>query len=712
MNLQETLELHVKAAVKALFQAELESVEFQATRKEFAGDITVVVFPMLRVVKGNPVVIGEQIGQYLQENVDLVKGFNVVKGFLNIEISDTYYLSFFESIKQKENYGFVTDKDDKAIMVEYSSPNTNKPLHLGHVRNVLLGYSVSEILKASGKKVYKTQIINDRGIHICKSMLAWQRFGNGETPESTGLKGDKLVGNYYVKYDKEYKNQLKSEVKKELSKKVTTAKETGVWGSLGETSEPILLKLTKSYDNALKKYIHDQLGLDWDYINKNVHYLSSFNLDENDPIGNKIVEIKRKFNHIIGYNDIISFNIPDGANEEEKRIISYLEIENEDVKNELESDKNIISKVEILNEAQEMLRQWEAGDEEVVALWKTMNGWVYDGFEETYKAIGVDFDKYYYESDTYLLGKEFVAEGLKTGVFFKKEDGSVWCDLTEDGLDEKIVLRSDGTAVYMTQDIGTAIQRIKDFPDVGGMVYTVGNEQDYHFKVLFLILKKLGFDWAKNLYHLSYGMVDLPSGKMKSREGTVVDADDLIQEMADTAEEISKELGKLDEYNEEEKKALYKTIGLGALKYFILKVDPKKRILFDPKESIDFQGNTGPFIQYTYARIQSILRKSEDAINSTVVSELSLHEKEKQLLKQLEQFPEVIQNAAEQHSPALIANYTYDLVKDFNSFYQNVSILGADKEEEKVFRVQLSKTVGQTIKNAFNVLGINVPERM
>ncbi|MAX69755.1 MAG: arginine--tRNA ligase, partial [Flavobacteriaceae bacterium] len=512
MNLQETLELHVKAAVKALFQAELESVEFQATRKEFAGDVTVVVFPMLRVVKGNPVVIGEQIGQYLQDNVDLVKDFNVVKGFLNIEISDTHYLSFFESIKHKENYGFVTDKDDKAIMVEYSSPNTNKPLHLGHVRNVLLGYSVSEILKASGKKVYKTQIINDRGIHICKSMLAWQRYGNDETPDFTNLKGDKLVGNYYVEFDKAYKKEISD-----------------------------LMAQGQSEEDAKK-------------------------------------------------------NAP------------------------------------ILIEAQKMLRKWEAGDEEVVSLWKTMNGWVYDGFEETYKAIGVDFDKYYYESDTYLLGKEFVAEGLKTGVFFKKEDGSVWCDLTEDGLDEKIVLRSDGTAVYMTQDIGTAIQRIKDFPDVGGMVYTVGNEQDYHFKVLFLILKKLGFDWAKNLYHLSYGMVDLPSGKMKSREGTVVDADDLIQEMADTAEEISKELGKLDEYNEEEKKALYKTIGLGALKYYILKVDPKKRILFDPKESIDFQGNTGPFIQYTYARIQSILRKSEDAINSTIVSELSLHEKEKQLL--------------------------------------------------------------------------------
>ncbi|RED42144.1 arginyl-tRNA synthetase [Winogradskyella eximia] len=593
MNLQDTLELHVKAAIKALFQSDLESVEFQATRKEFAGDITVVVFPMLRVVKGNPAVIGEQIGQYLLDQVDLVKGFNVVKGFLNIEISDSYYLNFFQAIKEDSKYGFVEQKDDKAIMVEYSSPNTNKPLHLGHVRNVLLGYSVAEILKASGKKVYKTQIINDRGIHICKSMLAYQKFGNNEAP-TKDLKGDKLVGNYYVKFDQEYKAE--------------------------------------------------------------------------------IAEL-----------------VAQGQSEEEAK-------------------KN----APLLLEAQEMLIKWEAGDEDVVALWKKMNQWVYDGFEVTYKNIGVDFDTYYYESNTYLLGKEFVAEGLKTGVFFKKEDGSVWCDLTEDGLDEKIVLRSDGTAVYMTQDIGTAIQRIKDYPDVGGMVYTVGNEQDYHFKVLFLILKKLGFDWAKNLFHLSYGMVDLPSGKMKSREGTVVDADDLIQEMAVTAEEISKELGKLEEYNEEEKQALYKTIGLGALKYYILKVDPKKRILFDPKESIDFQGNTGPFIQYTYARIQSILRKadSNNVAETSSNDEIVLHDKEKQLIKQLELFPEIIQNAAEQHSPALIANYTYELVKEFNSFYQNVSILGADSEVEKSFRVGLSKVVSQTIKNAFQVLGIQVPERM
>ena len=594
MSIQNTISFHVKEAFKTLYNLELETVEFQATRKEFEGDITIVTFPMLRVIKINPAQLGNDLGDYLVDKVDEVKGFNVVKGFLNIEIADAFFLNFFNEIKDDEAYGFVeTEPNGKAIMVEYSSPNTNKPLHLGHIRNNLLGYSVAEILKAAGNNVYKTQIINDRGIHICKSMLAWQRFGNGETPESTGLKGDKLVGNYYVRFDQEYKKEI-----------------------------VVLVEEGKSEDDAKKQ-------------------------------------------------------------------------------------------APILLEAQEMLRKWESGDEATVTLWKTMNQWVYDGFEITYKNLGVDFDTLYYESDTYLLGKEFVVEGLKTGVFFKKDDGSVWCDLTEDGLDEKIVLRSDGTAVYMTQDIGTAIQRIKDYPDVGGMVYTVGNEQDYHFKILFLILKKLGFDWAKNLFHLSYGMVDLPSGKMKSREGTVVDADDLIVEMATTAKEISQDLGKLEGYDDTEKENIYNTIGLGALKYFILKVDPKKHILFDPKESIDFQGNTGPFIQYTYARIQAILRKADLDGNVTLSAvEMSLHPKEKELIKQLQLFPEVIQNAANNHSPALIANYTYDLVKSFNSFYQNVSILGADNDNEKIFRVQLSQVVSNTIKNALSLLGINVPERM
>lgn len=593
MNIQEVLSDKVKEAVKSIFDKELPNVEFQPTRKDFEGDITIVVFPMLRVVKGNPVQIGEQIGSYLQEHVDAVVGFNVIKGFLNIVIDDSYYLNFFNSITSIEHYGYVKESDD-AVMVEYSSPNTNKPLHLGHIRNNLLGYSVAEILKASGKKVYKTQIINDRGIHICKSMVAWQKFGNGETPASTGLKGDKLVGNYYVAFDKAYKEQVAILVAEGIDQKVA------------EKEAPILL------------------------------------------------------------------------------------------------------------EAQEMLLKWESGDAETVALWKTMNGWVYKGFEVTYKNLGVNFDNLYYESDTYLLGKDVVAEGLKKGVFFKKEDGSVWIDLTEDGLDEKIVLRSDGTAVYMTQDIGTAIQRVKDHPDVNGMVYTVGNEQDYHFKVLFLILQKLGFSWSNKLHHLSYGMVDLPSGKMKSREGTVVDADDLMADMTQTAATISEELGKLEDYNETEKQSLYKMIGLGALKYYILKVDPKKRILFDPEESVDFQGNTGPFIQYTYARIQSILRKADsmgiDIYDNAEVTEL--HAKEKELIKQLQIFPDTIQLAAENYSPALIANYTYDLVKEFNSFYQQVSILGESDDQKKVLRVQLSKKVAEVIQDAFRLLGVEVPERM
>ena len=591
MSLQNILSQHIKTAFNALYQSDLESIEFQATRKDFEGDITVVTFPMLRIVKMNPVQLGEQLGTYLVEHSEDVVSFNVVKGFLNLVLSDAYFMGVFKTIYSNPKFGFVTPSQTDAVMVEYSSPNTNKPLHLGHVRNNLLGYSVAEILKASGKKVYKTQIINDRGIHICKSMLAWQRFGEGQTPESTGLKGDKLVGNFYVKFDKEYKKEIAA-----LEQKGHSTEEA-------KASAPILL------------------------------------------------------------------------------------------------------------DAQEMLRQWEAGDEEVVSLWKTMNQWVYNGFDVTYKNLGVDFDSYYYESETYLLGKSFIEEGLKKGVFFRKDDGSVWCDLSEDGLDEKIVLRADGTAVYMTQDIGTAIQRVKDCPDISAMVYTVGNEQDYHFKVLFLILKKLGFEWSQNLYHLSYGMVDLPSGKMKSREGTVVDADDLIAEMTSTAKLISQELGKLDGYSEEEKNQTYTTIGLGALKYFILKVDPKKSILFDPKASVDFQGNTGPFVQYTYARIQAILRKA--SIDENLISDaIKLSDKEKNVLKQLQLFPYTIQQAAANYSPALIANYTYDLVKEFNSFYQNISILGAENAALMSFRVQLCSAVGKTIKNAFSLLGIQVPERM
>ncbi|MEE3999263.1 arginine--tRNA ligase [Tenacibaculum sp. FZY0031] len=593
MNIQSLIEAKVKEGFLALYDVEIPSVEFQATRKDFEGDITVVVFPLLRYKKGNPVQIGEDLGKYIVENINEITSYNVVKGFLNLVVDDSFYVNFFNQIAANASYGFVTEDETDARMVEYSSPNTNKPLHLGHVRNVLLGYSVAEILKAAGHKVYKTQIINDRGIHICKSMLAWKKFGEGQTPESTGLKGDKLVGNYYVKFDQEYKKEISELVAKGISE-----------------------------DDAKKQ-------------------------------------------------------------------------------------------APLFVEAQEMLRKWEAGDKEVVSLWEMMNGWVYKGFDVTYENIGVNFDKLYYESNTYLLGKDIIEEGLQNGVFFQKEDGSVWCDLTDEGLDEKLVLRSDGTAVYMTQDIGTAIQRSKDFPDVNGMVYTVGNEQDYHFKVLFLILQKLGYFWAKQLFHLSYGMVDLPSGKMKSREGTVVDADDLMDEMTNTAREISQELGKLEGYSTEEKEELYTIIGLGALKYFILKVDPKKRILFDPQASVDFQGNTGPFVQYTYARIQSILRKADfDYSGSLSGAEVELHEKEKELIKQLELYPEVIQQAASNYSPAVIANYTYDLVKEFNSFYQNVSILGEENQNKKIFRVQLSKKVADTIKSAFKLLGIQVPERM
>lgn len=592
MTLETKLSKHITTFLQETHQVEVESFEFQLTRKEFEGDLTLVVFPLLKHIKTNPVQLGEQIGNYLTTSSEEVSKFNVVKGFLNLSLTESYFSDLIHDIRKDKDFGFkkVTPESQK-VMVEYSSPNTNKPLHLGHIRNNLLGFSVAEIQKAAGKQVYKTQIINDRGIHICKSMVAWQKFGDGETPKTSGVKGDHLVGKYYVEFDKAYKVEIKELIEK------------------GKTEE----------------------------------------------------EAKKE--------------------------------------------------APIFIEAQHMLKKWEAGDAEVVELWKTMNQWVYDGFEITYKNLGVDFDKNYYESETYLLGKDYIKTGLENGVFFKKEDDSVWIDLSEDGLDEKIVLRSDGTAVYMTQDIGTAIQRVADY-DIDEMVFTVGNEQDYHFKVLFLILKKLGFEWADHLYHLSYGMVDLPSGKMKSREGNVVDADDLIEEMTSTAKTISQELGKLEGYDEKEKNELYTMIGLGALKYYILKVDPKKRILFDPKESVDFQGNTGPFIQYTYARIQSILRKADQNLTTLDLSNYQFDVKEKALIKILNQFPDTIQQAAEQYSPALVANYVYELVKEFNSFYQNVSILGADEAQQIEFRVELARLVSDVIKKSFKVLGIDVPQRM
>ena len=592
MTLETQLSNYISAFLQETHQVDIESFEFQQTRKEFEGDLTLVVFPLLKHIKTNPVQLGEQIGSHLVKKSETVDSFNVVKGFLNLSLSESYFANLIQVMHQDEDFGFKkASSESQKVMVEYSSPNTNKPLHLGHVRNNLLGFSVAELQKAAGKQVYKTQIINDRGIHICKSMVAWLKFGHGETPETSGLKGDHLVGKYYVEFDKAYKTEIQTLIEK-------------------------------------------------------------------------------------------------GKTEEEAKKLAPIFVE-----------------------AQNMLKKWEAGDKKTVDLWNKMNNWVYKGFDKTYKELGVDFDKNYYESDTYLLGKDYIQDGLERGIFYKKEDGSVWIDLTDEGLDEKIVLRSDGTAVYMTQDIGTAIQRITDY-DIDEMVYTVGNEQDYHFKVLFLILKKLGFKWADHLFHLSYGMVDLPSGKMKSREGNVVDADDLIKEMVSTARSISQELGKLEGYDESEKNDLYKMIGLGALKYFILKVDPKKRILFDPKESVDFQGNTGPFIQYTYARIQSILRKANTEADSLDVTNYKFDAKEKSLIKQLNQFPVIIQQAADQYSPALVANYVYDLVKEFNSFYQNISILGADDPVQIEFRVELSRQVGNVIKKSFKVLGIEVPQRM
>ena len=588
--IEEILKQEIERCLAELYSATEQSIQFQKTRKDFAGDITLVVFPLLRASKKGPEQTAEQIGEYLKEKVIEVADFNVVKGFLNLEIMQEYWYNQFITAYNTDDYGVVSSVENApTYLVEYSSPNTNKPLHLGHIRNNLLGYSVAEIIKASGKNVKKVQVINNRGIHICKSMVAWQDFGNGETPESSGLKGDHLVGKYYIEFDKNYKKEIAD-------------------------------------------LVADKMEL-----------------------------------------------------------------------------KDAEKQAPIFKKAQEMLRSWEAKEPTVIALWKKMNGWVYSGFESTYKRLGVDFDKNYYESDTYLLGKKVVEIGLEKGVFYKEEDGSVWIDLSAEGLDKKIILRSDGTAVYMTQDIGTAIQRHEDFT-FSNMAYTVGNEQDYHFKVLFLILDKLGYDWAKSCYHLSYGMVDLPSGKMKSREGTVVDADELMDEMVSTAKEIAKDLGKLDGMTDQEANELYEIVGMGALKYFMLKVDPRKRMLFDPKESIDFNGNTGPFIQYTYARIQSLKRKH----NAKVVmpSAVNITVKEQEIIKLLTEFPAVIQEAAANYSPALVANYVYDLVKEYNTYYQNTAILTAESEELINFRLGLSVKVGEVIKTSMSLLGVNVPDRM
>ena len=582
----------VVKAIKDLYQTDIaaKDVNLQETRKEFEGQVTLVTFPYTKVSRKGPEQTGTEIGEYLQNALPEIAAFNVVKGFLNISISDKFWINKLHNEILTDSFA-AAQPNGKRVMVEYSSPNTNKPLHLGHIRNNLLGFSLAKILGAAGYDVIKANLVNDRGIHICKSMLAWKEFGNGETPQSSGLKGDHLAGKYYVWFDKAYKQQIQELIEE------------------GQTEE--------------------------------------------------------------------------------------------------EAKKN----APLIKKAQEMLLQWEAGDEEVINLWKTMNGWVYDGFAVTYKTLGVNFDKYYYESNTYLLGKDIVEEGLEKGVFFKKDDGSVWIDLTDEGLDQKLVMRADGTSVYITQDLGTAQLKYDDYK-MDESIYVVGNEQDYHFKVLFLILQKLGKEWAKGLYHLSYGMVDLPSGKMKSREGTVVDADDLMDDMFKTAAETTEAMGKVDGFAEEDKAKLYHTIGMGALKYFLLKVDPKKRLLFDPNESVDFQGHTGPFIQYTHARIKSVLSKANYTIENSANDIAALDGIERDLIVTLSKFPETITEAAAGHSPAVIANYVYELAKTYNKFYHEKPIIQADEERQKQFRLQLSAASAKVISKSMGLLGIEVPERM
>jgi arginyl-tRNA synthetase len=596
MSIETIIQEATIEAVKSLYSADVNKnqVQVQNTRKEFNGDVTIVVFPFLRLSKKSPELTAEDLGKYLVEKLDVVDAFNVIKGFLNLEINNNYWLNILSDSYGDVDFGIQKPSDNsKMVMVEYSSPNTNKPLHLGHIRNNLLGFSISEIVKANGNKVVKTNIVNDRGIHICKSMYAWQQWGNGETPESTGMKGDHLVGKYYVEFDKHYKAEIAELVEKGVGKE----------------------------------------------------------------------EAENKAPSIIA--------------------------------------------------ARELLLKWEAKDEQTIKLWKTMNEWVYKGFDVSYKMLGVDFDKIYYESDTYLVGKDEVVRGLEEGIFYQKEDTSVWADLSGEGLDQKILLRSDGTSVYMTQDIGTAKMRFNDYP-IDKMVYVVGNEQNYHFQVLAKLLDKLGYGWGKDLYHFSYGMVELPSGKMKSREGTVVDADDLVEGMIKVARDMSVELGKLDSLSGKDAEDTFRMIALGALKYFILKVDPRKNMMFNPEESIDFNGNTGPFIQYTYARIKSVLRKASDnkiEIDPNLkVKDLSL--KEKELVKRISQFPVAVKEAGDSYSPAIIANYCYELVKEFNQFYHEHSILGETNEDIMNFRLLLASTVGKVIQKGMNLLGIEMPERM
>lgn len=631
------METKIKASLLAHFQSlfgveiSKQLVQFQKTKKEFKGDTTLVLFPFLKLTGQNPAAIGAKIGELLKTELSLIADFNVVGGFLNMSFSDDYWKAQLLACYSNKSFGFHAQASKPAIMVEYSSPNTNKPLHLGHLRNNFLGYSVAEILKAAGHEVIKTQIINDRGIHICKSMLAWQKFspinekGERETPQNTGLKGDKLVGKYYVEFDKQFNAEAKAIIES--------------WEN-------------KAFDG---------------FSTATVEKFNEFT----------VAKIGKDEKACAGLDDKIK----------------------ELAKNE----------TNLLREAKDLLVRWEGRDPEVYLLWTTMNGWVYAGFEETYKKMGVNFDRLYYESDTFILGKDIVSEGLAKGVFYQKEDSSVWVDLTDEGLDHKLLLRSDGTSVYMTQDLGTAVDRFNDYPQLTGILYTVGNEQDYHFKVLFLILAKMGYSWAKSCYHISYGMVDLPSGKMKSREGTVVDADDLMDEIVASAKEMTSERGHIEGMSDEEKNNLFQTIGMGGLKYYLLKVDPKKRMLFDPAESIELNGHTGPFIQYAYARIQSLLSKAGSfEFDATA----TMNESEKEVVKQLALYPAIIEDAANNFSPAIIANYTYELVKLYNQFYQSIYILQEEDAAIKSLRLTLSESVANVISSSMSLLGINVPKRM
>jgi len=695
---------HIQKAISDLYGADLpeEQLQLQKTRKEFEGDVTLVVFPLLRTSKVSPEQTGQQIGEALVNSVDYVESFNVVKGFLNLSFAASYWVEKLAEMQATENYGFQPKGEhSRNVMVEYSSPNTNKPLHLGHIRNNLLGYSVAEILKANGHTVQKVQVINDRGIHICKSMLAWQKFGKGETPQSSGLKGDKLVGKYYVEYNSKIKQELKHIywlANKEYERIRKEEQIDSFAAKAMEKGDKIQL-ISTAYNRAFQEYIALKRIISPERLLQKGVNLSRLT----DGYIEKVEEAKEMFR---GFSEDISKYLFDKQVEfpnRNRKIIFRIIL------------KNIEALTPLHKEAQQMLIKWEADDAEVRQLWATMNGWVYEGFDVTYKRLGVDFDKLYYESNTYLIGKELVESGVEDGVFEKREDGSIWCDLTADGMDQKLLLRSDGTAVYMTQDLGTAKLRYTDWPELNQLIYTVGNEQDYHFKVLFLILGKLGFEWAQNCYHLSYGMVDLPSGKMKSREGTVVDADDLMGEMVETAKAQSEERGKLEGMASEEADALFEMLGMGALKYFMLKVDPKKRMLFNPAESIDMQGNTGPFIQYTHARIKSVLRKAEDAgARLQRVSEqvVSINENERSLIRLLNQYPETVKLAGEEYSPAVIANYTYELAKEYNAFYHECPILIEEDENVKALRLAISALTAQVISASMRLLGVTVPDRM